>query len=911
MKLKKINKYFMHNLIISFVLILFFSCGSPGTPAEKREQRAVKAEGDILIGIVTTSVSSNFFLEGVELAVEEINQKGGLLGRRLKTIVHDDMMDIGKGEKIAARLADNDDVIAVVGHRYSSVAIPASVIYEKAGIVFISYGASDPDLTLYSGNFTFRNIPSQKEFGYEMAKFSHGAEFRKTLVFQERKPVQKSLADIFKKEATALGIEIIATRSYFEWEKNFKETIEQLKNEDEFDSVMIAGSMPAAGELVKQLREMDISVPILGGDGMDSPDLWVVAGKSAEGVVVPTVFNPGYPDKLTRDFVRNFEAKYELIPDTWAAQGYDAVSLIAYAVEDSDSTAPPVISSTLRFLKKWKGVTGTYAFVPEGNIINKEIFFKKMQEGEFVFIAQEQKYDSDLFNYIEEFTLRLPLKAPVGTLDPAFVKSRSDIELCEQLFPALTDLDPETYEPVPELAKEWKISRINDIVHIFHLRDDILWTDGERLTAHDILWTIRRNLDPDTASPNASDLFIIKNAKAVHEGSIKNMEEIGVYVPDDFIIVFKLEHPAPYFPGLVSLPAFRPLPGHVIEKYKDKWTETDKIQNCGPYKPVIWKKGKGIFLKKNPGYFDAENVQIPEVRYYVTARSSIGLALYENNELDIMGSSFLRLPDGVSRIKKGPLKKEYYEDPHFCTYAYAFNTKLPPVDNPLVRKALSAAIDRQLLIDAVNEGNGEPAATCTRPPIFGSVAPGQNVGIVFDPFQAREWLAGAGYPDGKNFPEITICYKKSAFHRKIAEGIRSLLKHHLNISAKLKEEEEESYNLTVTQGDPGHMFRAEICSNYPDADSSLRFFDPSDPFYKTGWENPEFAGLIQKARETSEPEQRKDYYKRAEEILCKEDAAIIPLYFETYHSLVKPRVKGWSHMAMGGQQIYKWYFEEK
>jgi ABC-type oligopeptide transport system substrate-binding subunit len=258
------------------------------------------------------------------------------------------------------------------------------------------------------------------------------------------------------------------------------------------------------------------------------------------------------------------------------------------------------------------------------------------------------------------------------------------------------------------------------------------------------------------------------------------------------------------------------------------------------------------------------------------------------------------------------LKDDYSEYPHFCTYGYAFNTKRPPVDNPLVRKAISAAIDRQLLIDAVNEGNGEIAATCTRPPAFGAVPPEEGIGIEFDLEQSQKWLAEAGYPGGKDFPELTILYRTSGFHKKIAEAVRNMLAHHLNIKLKLQEEEEEVYlGLIYGQGNPPHIFRAEMCSEYPDADGWLSLFQPSEHSFNTGWKNEEFVGLVDKAREISDPEKRKACYKRAEQILCEEDAVVLPLYFEIYHCMTKSRLKKWYHMPIGGQQIRNWSFEEK
>ncbi|MCG8634473.1 MAG: ABC transporter substrate-binding protein [Desulfobacterales bacterium] len=392
------------SILLGIILFcLAASCGM-GPSEEKRAQLAGQADGDIEIGIVRTSAYSNFFLEGVTLAVEEINAGGGLLGRKLHIIVHDDRNEAGRGEKAATALARKKEVVAVIGHGNSNTAIPASVIYEKSGILFISCWAKNPVMTLYGGNYTFRNIPSQKKFGVQMAEFVQSRGMKKTVVFHERDAAQKSLANSFKKRATALGIEIKATRSYFGWEREFREVIaallkvlERSKKKAEawgkpepgsklnFDSIFISGTRPGAAELVKQLREMGIGVPIVGGKGLDSPGFWAAAGKAAEGIVVPTVFNPGYPDKKTRDFVRRFKERYELIPDTWAAQGYDAVSVLAHIIQESGSTVPLVMSTNLRYLEDWNGVTGSYSFTPRGDISGKEIFFKKRENGAFFF----------------------------------------------------------------------------------------------------------------------------------------------------------------------------------------------------------------------------------------------------------------------------------------------------------------------------------------------------------------------------------------------------------------------------------------------------------------------------------------------------------------------------------------------
>ncbi|MCI5151294.1 MAG: hypothetical protein D3916_18235, partial [Candidatus Electrothrix sp. MAN1_4] len=389
------------------------------------------------------------------MAIEEINRQGGLLGRQVKPVIYDDEDDPDKAARIAHKIAANKDIIAVIGHWTSSIAISASIIYEQAGILFISYGASAPGLTQYSGDYTFRNIPTSKDYGIAMAECAHEQGFKKMIVFHDRGEMQRNHADIFKKEAVDREIEIIETHSYFTDEKDFKDLAASLKEKkDAFDALAFFGLMPATAYLLKALDEMGIKYPMIGGNGLDYPELFIIGAGSAEGLIVPSVFNPLYPNKPTRSFDRKFKQQFNITPDKWAAQGYDAVSLFAGAVKESESAVPIDIASHLRFFEKWNGVAGTYSFTPEGNISGKEIFFKKVKHGKFYFLDDIFKIvtengdkkavsisTGDTFNllsYIDEKTLRLPLREPVTTLDPALVRNESDMEIAEQLFLGLT-----------------------------------------------------------------------------------------------------------------------------------------------------------------------------------------------------------------------------------------------------------------------------------------------------------------------------------------------------------------------------------------------------------------------------------------------------------------------------------------
>lgn len=909
------------NILIGLTLLLLFSCESYEHAFKTDTKRG--ASDEVVIGVVGTVTASvkgqefripNQFFEGVNMAVDEANEAGGIIGKKVRTIQFDDGRSIEKGRLVARKLAKNSDVVAVVGHRYSGVAVPASITYQENGILFISHGATSPSFTEYGGNLTFRNIPSDAETGRIMAELACKRGFKKIFVFYQRDTVGKQLAENFNEYAVEMGIEIVATRSYFHWVEDFRIVLSEITKSHEFDAVLLAGLIPLAADFVKQARDMGVKVPIIGSYMLDAPDLFSIAGRNAEGVIVPTTFNPNLLTKNTRDFVRNFKKKYGVTPDAMAAQGYDAVQLLFHAIRKSGSTTPIVLASTLRILQEWEGVTGSYSFKMNGDIVGKSIYFKEVRKGRFEFLEHElgQEVINPYYSAVDT-TIRLPLDGSVSTIDPTYTSDVISIEVTEQLFLGLTDFDPETYEPVGELATEWEVGD-DGKTYVFHMRKDARWTDGSPVTAHDIVWAVRRNVNPKTNCPYAGMLYVLKNGKAIHQSKISETDEIGVEALDDYTVKFTLEHAAAYFPSIAGIWVYRPLPGKIIEKFGEKWTGAENIVTNGSYRLALWKKGIVMALRKNPNYYDAAKVSIPEVRYYVIPDNSLGLMMYENNDLDIMGSSYLRLPlMGLRNIVRDPvLGREYSMEPQFCNYAYGFNTLRPPVDNVLVRKAIIAAVDREFIIELITQGGEEPARTFTRPPVFGSVPSSENIGIQFNPVQAQKWLAEAGYPEGKGFPKITLLFNSSETHLKIARAMKASLKHYLDIDIDIRSTHWDEFMNTIGDKDRRpHLFRFGWCGDYPDANNWLKeLFHPADSDNYIGWDNKEFAEFVDNALRVTDQAQRKEFYFKAERLLCEEEAAVVPIFFETAHCLVKPRVKGWYHMALGGQHIRDWYFSE-
>ena len=498
-------------------------------------------------------------------------------------------------------------------------------------------------------------------------------------------------------------------------------------------------------------------------------------------------------------------------------------------------------------------------------------------------------------------TLYWNLGTEPPTLDPALGTDTTSILVIEQLFLGLTDFDDETMAVVPELATSWEVSE-DGLVWAFHMRKDVKWTDGTPVTAHDIEYAVKRTIDPATASDYAYVLYIIKGAKEVNTGEVKDLDYVGVKAIDDYTIQFALNHPAGYFPSIAGMWVARPVPRWTIEKYGIKWTEPENIVTNGPYLLTKWAHEDELILEKNPDYPEGDKVQIERVHYVMIAEVSTAMAMYEDGELD---STEVPLED-MDRVKADPvLSKELTIAPYLCTYYYGFNNTKPPFDNALVRKAFSAAINRQALIDFVLKGEQTPATTFTRPPIFGSISPEEGIGIGYDPEAARKYLADAGYPEGKGLPEITLMFNTSESHRKIAQAIQQMWKEVLGVEVNLTNQEWKVYLKTLSEDAP-QIFRLGWCADYPDANNWVyEVFHSTDSDNRIKWHNAEFDRVVEEAAREPDPAKRLELYKRAEQILTEEEAGIAPIYFYTIVNLTKPYLQR-TFAPMGGEHIKDW-----
>ena len=377
---------------------------------------------------------------------------------------------------------------------------------------------------------------------------------------------------------------------------------------------------------------------------------------------------------------------------------------------------------------------------------------------------------------------------------------------------------------------------------------------------------------------------------------------MGVRVSGDYAIEFTLERPASHFAGIAGLWMARPVPREVIEQFGERWTEPGNIWTNGPYALARWEHDRSMLMLKNPHYYNAKSVTIERIAWSMISHDAERLAQYKGHKLDAVTLSSRSLES----VRADPeLAGELQIAPGMGTYFFAFNVSKPPFDSPLVRRAFSHALDRQALVGNVLEGGGLPARTFASPGIWGNPADDPAyVGIKFDPALARKLLADAGYPDGQGLPEVTLYFNADRTHEKIAQFVVRSWKQVLGVDVKLVGQEWKQYYRTVTQGPP-QIFRPAWAPDYPDEGDWLLAFHSGHGELRTRWRSPEFDALLEQATLATDPAARRRAYARAEEILCVEEAVVMPLYHDTRPVLSRSYVER-TYSLLGAEHVDRW-----
>jgi ABC-type oligopeptide transport system substrate-binding subunit len=464
------------------------------------------------------------------------------------------------------------------------------------------------------------------------------------------------------------------------------------------------------------------------------------------------------------------------------------------------------------------------------------------------------------------------------TLDPSQEIDDISINYIKNLFSGLVELGRDL-EILPDGACSWEISE-DGCRYLFHLRDDAFWSDGEPVTAGDYEYSWKRTLTSATkATTIANLLYDIQGVQDYHKEENGDPGQVGVKALDDLTLEVVLERPASYFLHLLT--RFYPVPRHVVEVHGEAWTKPDHLVSNGSFLLDSYLPGEGIMLVRNPSYHGRfpGNLQVVEVKFVLTA--PVALERYESNGADIVVLYY----ETYSARKRH--LEEYVSEPEPCTYYVTFDASRPPFDDLRVRCAFIMAVDRNRLAGEILAGHLDPATGGFLPPSIPGHSPG--IALPYDPDQARQLLAQAGYPDGQGLSNLEIGVWPS-HHVIDVEFLIAQWSHNLNVEVAIDIIEWKEY---LEKEHSTHLIYRGWAADCPDPDNFLRVGLRRLNFPQ--WRNETYERLLEDARRTLSQGDRIPLYQAADKILI-EEAVIMPLLYRRVHWLVKPWVKipgGW------------------
>jgi oligopeptide transport system substrate-binding protein len=481
----------------------------------------------------------------------------------------------------------------------------------------------------------------------------------------------------------------------------------------------------------------------------------------------------------------------------------------------------------------------------------------------------------------QEQIFRVNNTAEPESLDPGIVTGVPEHRILSNLFEGLTTTDPKDLSPRPGMAASWTVSR-DGLVYTFTLRD-ARWTDGKPVTAQDFVYAWERILNPKTGAKYAQQLYYLKNGEEYNKGRLTDFGQVGVKALDAKTLQVTLRCPTAYFLDLTSFYTLYPVPRWAIEAHGKDWVKPGKIVSNGPFRLVSWVPQKELVLEKNPQHWDAATVKLQKVVFLPTDDINTAYKQFLARDSDWLPT----VP--AAQIESARSRPEYYVSPYLGTYYFRFNVTKAPVSDVRVRKALSLAVDRQLLTKFVTKSGEIPHAGFVPGGLRGYEG---STGSGFDAVSAKKLLAEAGYPDGKGFPRVELLYNTSDLHRVITQAVQQMWKEQLGIHVDLVNLEWKVY--LARQGSLDYQIaRAGWIGDYVDPNTFLDLWVTGGGNNQTGWSSKRYDDLIgQAACKLVNAKDRMRALQEAERLLL-EEAPILPLFTYVNKGMLSRRVKGW------------------
>jgi len=486
------------------------------------------------------------------------------------------------------------------------------------------------------------------------------------------------------------------------------------------------------------------------------------------------------------------------------------------------------------------------------------------------------------------------------TMDPGLNGASDGGDVINQTFEGL--VREKSGVVYPGIAESWETSA-DGLTITFHLRDS-KWSDGSDLTAEDFVYSWLRAMDPATAS-EYSWLWEYTNVVGAWDFVIGDgvREDVGISAPDANTFVVQLVSPTDYFVSLMSFYHFMPVKQSSVEAVggeEGTWASNpDLFVSNGAFVLTEYTIGEGLRLEKNENYWNADSVLIPAINGKFIDEATTAYQAYQAGDLDFIPS--VPTEEIPRLIAEDP---NFYVFPLLGTYYYSFNMDLEIWADANVRKALSMAIDRQLICDTL--ASGQVPAAGFIPPGFldnegrdffetaGTYGLSTDDGSVAE---AQALLAEAGYPNGEGFPEFTILYNTSEGHKLIAEMVQEMFKTNLGITCNLENQEWAVFQDTRKEGD-FELARGGWLTDFMDPMGMLAIFQDGNAYNDPNYYSEDFEAAMGAAGSAVDPADHFAALYEAQDIFMN-DMPIIPVYHYSDTMLASEKVEGWDRSVLG------------
>lgn len=426
------------------------------------------------------------------------------------------------------------------------------------------------------------------------------------------------------------------------------------------------------------------------------------------------------------------------------------------------------------------------------------------------------------------------------------------------------------------------------LIYTVSLRQGALWSDGQPVTAQQYVDGIRRILDPNEGSDYGFVLFPILNAREFNTGTIIDPSQVGVKALDSQTLVFTLKEPTAHFKQILASPVLLPARLDVINAYGTAWTQPLHYVGNGPYRLVEYDTAH-ILVEKNPLYRGPMPGSFSQIGFDVIPDPAEQVAAYKNGSVDVL------LSTPTQTILDDPILARDLTVLASPGVSYiGLSAQVFPTNDPLVRKALASAIDRTHLIKDVYKTSWRVDATGVIPPELPGYQ-GSEVGYSYDPAQARQFLAAAGYPGGVGFPVLKLIAVEN--NRAVLEEIATQWQIVLGITVQIDYVPggQRMGILADCRANPSscayHGFLLGWMIDYPDAYNLLSdLLSPDSPYNYTQWDNAVYRQLLAQAVSELDPAQRLLYLQQAQELLVTGEAAVIPLVHLDGPMVIRPGI---------------------